>query len=1070
MPEIAEVARVTHFLRLHLVGKKISKVWAQDDQNVFGKVGTSGDAFMKALTGKQVVGAGTQGKYFWLLLNTPPHPVMHLGMTGWIHIRGEQTAYTRYAEKTKGDKEEWPPKFWKFHLATDSDPKVEVAFTDARRFGRIRLMDCPGEDIRKHTPLKENGPDPVVDKDIFTEDFLKQKMRSRHVPIKALLLDQATVSGIGNWVGDEIMYQAKLHPEQYCDDFSDADISTLYKAIRHVCDTAVEKLGDSDQFPEDWLFNHRWGKGKKDAATTLPNGEKFTFITVGGRTSCVVPGVQKKTGRVAADAKVESAPEENGDEGRISTDKKGSRSKRSKKEVDQHEPEEHPKKKARTSKPKTVKKEEEKPPKEEDEPATNGSQKSRRDNMKKKTVAPPHEPGRRRSAVMDEDMKGGSGEAGGSLGLGARILERSPLSKTRSLSDGDGSQLSPSPHIIEAERRTSKDDSALGRDRIQDTTTPVTPRRPDFPLRGLSLHMPRGNSPSASPSHNPTNIRPAPLSPKLDPSQIYASPTNILPRRSRGLDFSRAATSLHHSMLAEQSSPDSSPTIGGRAMNIPGRANAEYGSDQQPTSLWSMMGNQERMNISSSLGSTNHPLASDSSSSSGDDAFMDEEMEDPILGTPQVAQGNRQAHGTHAAPWMPGTSPAMNSLSSFRSRPRKQNKRKLRGLAGLGFNAAAPSPPNNAVREIRDTPISHSRRESISWAANQLQISGSESEEKTMDTSDGLPITLARDGPRGVVKRVVTRRGNLLPKTKGFARIRAALAEENTPVDSEFRREAEVIRQVRESDTDLEPRIPSGPAPLDSPNTAPSQTSQTPPNLASTQEPLDGLLPDDDMMTDSSSFKQQAMKNSKGKNFWDIFSETSSIAGSRTTPPPPAFLPRGSSSGISEDVNMDSPSLSAGSGNTSLFGLSSGLTIGNSATDIQRFETPQPTASAPPSQGSSVPPTAAEITRRINNKRRRDDDFDPHSFKRRAVSPGMSVHNSPIMQSPMQRDMAPWGSRPGSNHGADKASATPSENGSTVGSGGTATNSGRPINSAKGRIGFQGMVDTHDGLMRMSIE
>lgn len=671
-------------------------------------------------------------------------------------------------------------------------------------------------------------------------------------------------------------------------------------------------------------------------------------------------------------------------------------------------------------------------------------------------------------AVMDEDMKGENHGNNGTHGFG--IIERSPLSKARSLSDGGGTQLSPSPHILEASRGTSKDDtdSSLIKDRNQDmpaaTVTPVTPRRPEFPMRGLSLQMSQCDP--VSPAQTPNHVKLAPLSPKLDHSQIYASPTNILPRRSRGLDFSRAATSLHHSTLAEQSSPDSSPTIGGRAMNIPGRGNREHGQEQSVNSLWSMMGNQERMNISSSVGSTNH-LASDSSSSSGDDDFMDEEMEDAIFNTPQAAKGGQQLGNAsnNVVPWMPSSSPAINSLQSFRTRPRKHPRKKLRGLAGLGFSPAAPptfskSPPNNVVKDIRDVPIPHARRESISWAANQLHISGSESEDKSMDAGE----TLSREGARGVIKRAVTRRGSLLPKTKGFARIRAALAEESAPIDSEVRREAEVIRQVRESDMDLEPRIPPGPPPaLDIPNMS---TAQSSPNLATAQESLDDI-PEDDMMTDSglsSSFKQQAMRNSKGKNFWETFSETSSVAGNRVTPPPSSFMPRGSSSGMSEDVNMDSPSLSAGSGNVNPFGLGpgSGLQTGPGS-ESQKSETPQPT-SASLSQGS-IPPTAAEITRRINNKRRRDDDFDPHSFKRRAVSPGMnSVHNSPITQSPLQRDMAPWGSRPGSNHGGDKASGTPSENGSSGGNG------GRPINGAKGRVGFQGMVDTNDGLMRMSIE
>ncbi|GKT57849.1 formamidopyrimidine-DNA glycosylase [Colletotrichum tofieldiae] len=65
MPEIAEVARCVHFLRQHLLGKKIAKVSAPDDANVFGKVGTSGPAFEKAVKGRKVVSVGSQGKYFW---------------------------------------------------------------------------------------------------------------------------------------------------------------------------------------------------------------------------------------------------------------------------------------------------------------------------------------------------------------------------------------------------------------------------------------------------------------------------------------------------------------------------------------------------------------------------------------------------------------------------------------------------------------------------------------------------------------------------------------------------------------------------------------------------------------------------------------------------------------------------------------------------------------------------------------------------------------------------------------------------------------------------------------------
>ncbi|KAI1329403.1 formamidopyrimidine-DNA glycosylase [Xylariaceae sp. FL0255] len=337
MPEIAEVARLVHFLRHHLVGKRITSLTAPDDAIIFGKVGTTAAAFRSALVNKKVVAAGSQGKYFWLELESPPHAVMHLGMTGWIHVKGEQTAYTRYADRMDPKSEGvWPPKFWRFDLEAEGDEngkgKTQVAFTDPRRFGRIRLVDCPGSEIRDTTPLAENGPDPVIDRpdktnsnssDIphstkqFTLVYLTQKMTTRHVPIKALLLDQSTISGIGNWVADEILYQASIHPEQYSDSFSPSEIEKLFNAVCYVCDTAVEVLGDSEKFPKDWLFNHRWGKGKKGEAAkmTLPSGERITFLTVGGRTSCIVPQRQRKTGGVAGDLLIKySDAEEDGEE------------------------------------------------------------------------------------------------------------------------------------------------------------------------------------------------------------------------------------------------------------------------------------------------------------------------------------------------------------------------------------------------------------------------------------------------------------------------------------------------------------------------------------------------------------------------------------------------------------------------------------------------------------------------------------------------------------------------------------------------------------------------------------
>lgn len=624
---------------------------------------------------------------------------------------------------------------------------------------------------------------------------------------------------------------------------------------------------------------------------------------------------------------------------------------------------------------------------------------------------------------MDEDLQA---EAVGGDHLS---VPQSPTTKSRSLSAGEADaaapRLSPSPRIIEATRKTSKDDMD-----IRDVQPPATPRRgqPMGQIDAARQFTPPHGNTATTPN---TQIKQAPSSPQLENSQVYASPTNILPRRSRGLDFSRAATNLHHSTLAEQPSPESSPIVGGRGINIPSRRGGYAGAEQSSSSLWSVMGNHEKMAISSSLGST-QAVGSDTSSSSDDD-LMDEDDETYVT-TPQVHKTTTAGSSGFGNPFG-SPAPSMGSPASFqhRQRNRKAIKKKTRAPFGLGFNIATASlsrsPPANNSR---------ARRESITWQANQLHISTGDGDDTSRSHSD------ADGGPtEAQIRRVNARRGNLLPKTKTFARIRAALMEEGSPADAETKREAEVVKQVRDSDS-TENRLTSTNLDLASVTAALSS-----PNLTTldADEPIEDDMISDMSMGFSSSFKQQAMKNSKGKTFWDTFSESSSVGGSRASPPPAPFFPRGSSSGISEDAAAAAAAAVA-------------------ATDSQFGQ---------PASFGPQPPSAAEITRRINTKRRRDDDLDHASFKRRAVSPGLSAHNSPVIQSPMQRDALPWGtaSRPSTSGpasgSADKGGTSSAQSDSGAVTPANSTSSGTKAGT-KGRVGFQGMTDTNDGIMRMSIE
>jgi len=176
------------------------------------------------------------------------------------------------------------------HLSGETDVVAQLAFLDPRRLGRIRLCASP----MTEPPISTLGFDPILT--MPSLDEFKPMVTKRRCPIKALLLDQTFSAGIGNWVADEVLYHARIHPEQCCDTLMADQLSELHMQIQHVCKTAVGAHADDSRFPSEWLFKHRWGKGKKEKHTLkLPSGEPATikWITVGGRTSAYVTELQK---------------------------------------------------------------------------------------------------------------------------------------------------------------------------------------------------------------------------------------------------------------------------------------------------------------------------------------------------------------------------------------------------------------------------------------------------------------------------------------------------------------------------------------------------------------------------------------------------------------------------------------------------------------------------------------------------------------------------------------------------------------------------------------------------------
>ena len=359
--------------------------------------------------------------------------------------------------------------------------------------------------------------------------------------------------------------------------------------------------------------------------------------------------------------------------------------------------------------------------------------------------------------------------------------------------------LSPSPAFLEPPK-VSKDDTCLDQ-------SPVTPKRPSLPARGLSLQMPSRDVSSSSTANLTTNlINRVPLSPKLDSSASYGVPGSVLPRRSRGMDFSRACTNLHHSTLAEQSSPDSSPVIGGRAMNIPSRKSMHNGSMisgipdspiNGPGFLWSTMAGADKTGTSSSVGSVTM-LDSDtgSDSSEADEVMRSADDEDTIYMTPHASKqvglgmGNPFVTGTTASSGMDIANPfspaAANFMNFQRARLRRGKSRKSSSSASRRSSMASPGPSSPPLLKSIESSLNgnyfqkdmsrkdvESRRESLSLGTSDLNISdGGESEEgesNRISPNDGLgipmPVTPTLDERRSVIRRAVTRRGNLLVRS-----------------------------------------------------------------------------------------------------------------------------------------------------------------------------------------------------------------------------------------------------------------------------------------------------------------
>ncbi|MEL6543031.1 MAG: DNA-formamidopyrimidine glycosylase family protein [Myxococcota bacterium] len=265
MPELPEVEAGRKVADRAARNKAIARVEVAEDPIVYENV--PAETIRRALKNRTVLATHRHGKHTWFELDRRPWPLFHFGMTGAF-----------FAYRTPEDR----PRFWKIDLAFEDGTRL--AMTNARRLGRIRLREDPASE----DPIAGLGFDPVHALPP-PKDFVDRVRRKKAV-LKGLLLNQSFIAGVGNWIADEVLFQAQLDPRRSANSLSDGEARKLRAVLARVLDRAVKVDADETRFPAGWMFHRRWGK--KDGQRTT-RGDAVEFMTVAGRTTAWVPNVQK---------------------------------------------------------------------------------------------------------------------------------------------------------------------------------------------------------------------------------------------------------------------------------------------------------------------------------------------------------------------------------------------------------------------------------------------------------------------------------------------------------------------------------------------------------------------------------------------------------------------------------------------------------------------------------------------------------------------------------------------------------------------------------------------------------
>jgi formamidopyrimidine-DNA glycosylase len=236
MPELPEVETVKRGLAEILPGRIITAI-DSDWSKSFPNANTDVDNF---LIGASVSGVTRRAKVLIISLSSNYSLVIHLKMTGQLVFRGEQNFGAGHPSNSLIG--ELPDKSTRVTLTFND--KSKLFFNDQRKFGWMRLF--PSSEIKNLDFFKKLGPEPLAT-NFSASDFQTRLMRRANSNIKAVLLDQSVIAGVGNIYADESLWSAKINPRTLVRYLTKGKTRALYTELITVLKLSIEKGGSTDR-------------------------------------------------------------------------------------------------------------------------------------------------------------------------------------------------------------------------------------------------------------------------------------------------------------------------------------------------------------------------------------------------------------------------------------------------------------------------------------------------------------------------------------------------------------------------------------------------------------------------------------------------------------------------------------------------------------------------------------------------------------------------------------------------------------------------------------------------------